>query len=96
MMGKKKVLVVCGTGIATSTLVALAIKTEMAARGIEVETSQCKVSEVEAHCADADLIVSTTQVPAKLDKPVIVTLAFLTGIGKAGLLTTIEALLREV
>jgi PTS system galactitol-specific IIB component len=94
-MGKKKVLVVCGTGVATSTVVALAIKKEMTARGIDVETSQCKVSEVEAHCADADLIVSTTQVSANLDKPVIVTLAFLTGVGKAGMLTKIEELLRK-
>jgi PTS system galactitol-specific IIB component len=93
-MQKKKVLVVCGTGIATSTVVAVAIKKEMAARGIEVETSQCKVSEVEAHAHDVDLIVSTTQVPAGLEKPVIVTLAFLTGIGKAGMLTKIEDLLR--
>ena len=73
MKGKKKILVVCGTGVATSTVVALAIKKEMAARGIEIETSQCKVSEVEAHAADADVILSTTQIPAKLSKPAIVT-----------------------
>jgi PTS system galactitol-specific IIB component len=93
-MRKKKVLVVCGTGVATSTVVAVAIKKEMAARGIEVETSQCKVSEVESHCMDADLVVSTTQIPTSLNKPVIVTLAFLTGVGKASILTKIEDLLR--
>jgi PTS system galactitol-specific IIB component len=41
-----------------------------------------------------DLVVSTTQLPTDLGVPVITTLAFLTGVGKADVLDKIEATLR--
>ena len=73
---KKKILVACGTAIATSTVVAIAIEEGLRARGIEVTTRQCKTSEVPSLAADYDLIVTTTPVPGNLGKPVIHTLAF--------------------
>ena len=42
----KKILVACGTAVATSTVVAVAIEEAMKARGIKVECRQCKASEV--------------------------------------------------
>lgn len=78
----KRILVACGTAIATSTVVAIAIEEEMKKRGINVTTRQCKATEVKSLAGDADLIVTTTQVPSDLGIPVIQTLAFLTGIGK--------------
>jgi len=78
----KLILVACGTAIATSTVVARAIEEEMAARGIKVKTRQCKAAEVPSLAPSADLIVTTTPVPADLGVPVIRTLAFLTGVGK--------------
>jgi len=78
----KRILVACGTAIATSTVVAIAIEEEMKKRGINVTTRQCKATEVKSLAGDADLIVTTTQVPSDLGVPVIQTLAFLTGIGK--------------
>ncbi len=91
----KRILVACGTAIATSTLVAVQIKEEMKNRGIEVETRQCKATEVPSYAQDVDLIVSTTPVPTSLGKPVIQTLAFLTGVGKEDVLNQIEKALRE-
>lgn len=81
-MGKKRILVVCGTGIATSTVVARKLEEELEKRGIEVETRQCKAAEVEGRLEGVDLIVTTTPVPGNLGVPVIRTLAFLTGIGE--------------
>lgn len=78
----KRILVACGTAIATSTVVANAIEESLRARGIEVVTRQCKASEVAGLAKDYDLIVTTTPVPPNLGVPVIQTLAFLTGIGK--------------
>jgi PTS system galactitol-specific IIB component len=78
----KLVLVACGTAIATSTVVARSIEEEMAARGIKVKTRQCKAAEVPSLAPSADLIVTTTPVPTDLGVPVIMTLAFLTGVGK--------------
>jgi Phosphotransferase system, galactitol-specific IIB component len=95
MPRNKVVLVACGTAVATSTVVANAIEEEMRERGIAVDIRQCKATEVPGLIDDVDLVVSTTPVPPDLDKPVITTLAFLTGIGKAEVLDKIEAALRE-
>ena len=78
----KRILVACGTGIATSTVVAKAIEEALKERGIDVITRQCKAVEVRSLVDQADLIVTTTQLPSNLGVPVIQTLAFLTGIGK--------------
>ena len=94
MQGKKIVLVACGTAVATSTVVANSIEEEMASRGIAVETRQCKATEVPGLIADVDLVVSTTPLPSGLSKPAIVTLAFLTGIGRDAEIEKIATILR--
>jgi PTS system galactitol-specific IIB component len=91
----KRILVACGTAVATSTVVAKAIEEALEAKGIPVRVTQCKASEVPSKAADADLIVSTTPVPTDHGKPVIQTLAFLTGIGKEAVLEQIIAKLTE-
>ena len=78
----KRILVACGTAIATSTVVAKGIEEALKERGIQVIIRQCKASEVKSLVDDADLVVTTTPVPSNLGVPVIQTLAFLTGIGK--------------
>lgn len=81
-MAVKKILVACGTAIATSTVVAKAVEDALRERGVEVVTRQCKASEVPALAKDADLVVTTVPLPVNVGVPVIQTLAFLTGIGK--------------
>jgi PTS system galactitol-specific IIB component len=81
MKGKKRILVACGTAIATSTVVARKIEEELAKRGIQVETTQCKASEVKSKVEGHDLVVATTFVTDTGDVPVIRTVSFLTGIG---------------
>ncbi|MEK1891470.1 MAG: PTS sugar transporter subunit IIB [Phyllobacterium sp.] len=95
MAKQKTVLFACGTGIATSTVVAHAVEEALKDRGIRITTRQCKATEVAGQIDDVDLVVSTTQLPKDLGKPVITTLAFLTGIGKADALDKIEAALRD-
>jgi PTS system galactitol-specific IIB component len=95
MAQPKRILVSCGTAIATSTVVAKAIEEAMQERGIKVVTRQCKASEIRGLAADADLIVTTTPVPADLGVPVIQTLAFLTGIGKEDVLNQITDILQS-
>ncbi len=88
-MDVKKILVACGTAIATSTVVAKKLEGELAKRGIEVRIDQCKASEVGARAASYDLIVSTTEVDDTRGKPHVRTLSFLTGIGLEKDLSTI-------
>lgn len=95
MPRKKIVLVACGTAVATSTVVANSIEEEMAARGIPVETRQCKATEVPGLIEDVDLVVSTTPLPPNLPKPAIVTLAFLTGIGRDAEIEKIAGILKD-
>jgi PTS system galactitol-specific IIB component len=77
----KKVLVICGTGVATSTMVATTVKDRCAAAGIEVTVSQGKVMDLLSGNPDADVIVATTSVPDTVTVPVVAGLPFLTGMG---------------
>jgi PTS system galactitol-specific IIB component len=78
---KKKVLVACGTAIATSTVVARKIQEKLSERGIDVIIDQCKATEVQSKLSGVDLIVTTTQITEPENIPVIRTISFLTGMG---------------
>jgi PTS system galactitol-specific IIB component len=77
----KKILVACGTAIATSTVVAKKLEEKLRARGIDAKIDQCKASEVGSKVASYDLVVSTTEVDDTRGKPCVRTLSFLTGVG---------------
>jgi PTS system galactitol-specific IIB component len=77
----KKILVACGTAIATSTVVAKKLEEKLKARGLAVAIDQCKASEVASKVAAYDLVVTTTEVDDTRGKPCVRTLSFLTGIG---------------
>jgi PTS system galactitol-specific IIB component len=77
----KKILVACGTAIATSTVVAKKLEEKLRALGIAVTIDQCKASEVQSRVSGYDLVVSTTLVGDTRGKPLVRTLSFLTGIG---------------
>jgi PTS system galactitol-specific IIB component len=90
----KRILVACGTAIATSTVVAKKLEEKLKARGLPVHIDQCKASEVGARAASYDVIVSTTEVDDARGKPHVRTLSFLTGIGVDADVDRIEKLLR--
>lgn len=81
MAEKKRILVACGTAIATSTVVARKIEEELGKRGIPIETTQCKAAEVPSKVEGHDLVVTTTFVSGTGDVPVIHSVSFLTGVG---------------
>jgi PTS system galactitol-specific IIB component len=89
----KKILVACGTAIATSTVVAKKLEEKLRALGIDVKIDQCKASEVGSRASGYDLIVSTTEVDDTRGKPSVRTLSFLTGIGIDADVTKIAKLL---
>jgi len=88
-----KVVVACGTAIATSTHVAIKIKELLEERGIRIHTIQCRVTEVPSFAPDADLVVATAQVPYDIEIPVVDAIPFLTGIGVKEVIDKIELLL---
>ena len=78
----KKILLCCGSGIATSTAAANRLKNKLEERGFagQFTTTQCKVNEVASKAADYDLIVSTAVISQDFGKPVVLGISFLTGI----------------
>lgn len=78
---KKMVLVACGTGIATSTVVAERIKNIIEKNGINADVIQCKMSEVASKESAADLLVTTSILPKTYKIPVINAMGYLTGMG---------------
>ncbi len=85
----KTVLVICGTGVATSTVVATKVRDHCQSQGIAVEVRQGKVMDLLSGTHGVDLVVATTQVPAGVTVPVVAGLPFLTGVG-------VDAALAEV
>lgn len=88
-----KIVVACGTAIATSTHVAIKIKELLEERGLKIHTIQCRVPEVPSLAPDADLVVATAQVPFDIEVPVVNGIPFLTGIGIKEVVDQIETLL---
>jgi PTS system galactitol-specific IIB component len=78
----KRVLVACGSGIATSTHVAERIKELCRSNGIDVEVVQSRVQEIPTYADSVDLIVATTQVAVGQRVPVLNGIPFLTGVGE--------------
>jgi PTS system galactitol-specific IIB component len=90
-----KIVVSCGTAIATSTHVSIKVKEMLEERGIKVHTIQCRVTEVPHLAPDADLVISTAQVPYDISIPVVDGIPFLTGIGEKEVIDRIEQILRN-
>ena len=92
----KKIIVSCGTAIATSTVAAKTIEDACNAAGIEVITHQCKVSEIQSLAEmGADLIVTTSNIHFNNGIPVVNGMPFLTCIGKEEVIQEIITLLSD-
>lgn len=77
----KKILVACGAGIATSTVVMDRIERLLKENQIDAEAKQIKIVEASSLQNEADLIVSTTILPTTYKIPAIVAISYITGIG---------------
>ncbi|WP_027955533.1 PTS sugar transporter subunit IIB [Halobacillus kuroshimensis] len=80
-MTKKQVLVACGAGIATSTVVNGAIEEMVKENNLDVDLVQIKIAEVGGYVDTADLLVTTAMTQKDYPFPVINARTFLTGIG---------------
>lgn len=78
----KRILVACGNGIATSTVVATKVRQFLEEQGIQAETTQTKLMEVPGKFQGYDLLVTTGQFEGQTgDVPVVKGMPILTGIG---------------
>lgn len=84
-MTKKNLMVVCGTGVATSTVATGKIKDYLEEQGLsnQVTFYQSKIADEVSNIqnGDYDIVVSTTMVPSSIKDRVISGVPLLTGLG---------------
>lgn len=78
----KRVLIACGNGIATSTVVSSKIREFAEEKNVKLETYQCKLMEVPGKAEDFDLVVTTGTFGGDVDTPIVRAMSLLTGIGE--------------
>lgn len=89
----KTIIVACGSGIATSTMISEGVKELLQKHGIEATIIQCNVTEIGGYADHADLIVTSLQLESSFQVPVVKAVSFLTGIGR---LETEQEILRHL
>ena len=79
----KKLLIMCGSGIATSTVAAGKVKQWLKDNNLEDEVKiyQSKIAEEVNHIDDYDAVITTTTVPDNIKDKVIFGLPLLTNMG---------------
>lgn len=80
-MKKLRVLVACGAGVATSTVVMQKLEELFLKNKIPVDLIQIKIAQAESKQDSADMLISTTMLPSEYKIPAIKAMAYLTGIG---------------
>ncbi|AUI77677.1 MULTISPECIES: PTS sugar transporter subunit IIB [Lactiplantibacillus] len=81
----KKILVACGSGIATSTVARNKLEEDLQARGINmnnISMEQTSIPQIPSMASDYDLIITTARYKEDVGVPVINGLSFLTGINE--------------
>ena len=91
----KTVLVVCGSGIATSTAVACELREKLESRGLQVETRQCDVFSIRGNLEGVSVIAYTCALKEDFGVPAVSAVPLLTGIGVDGVVDKIAAILTE-
>ncbi len=91
---KKRVLIVCGSGIATSTAVRVEIEEKLKERGVDIDTRQCDVFGIKANMEGVDLIAYTCKLKEDYGVPAVNAVPLLTGIGSDKVIDEIERALK--
>jgi PTS system galactitol-specific IIB component len=92
-MYKVKILVVCGSGVATSMHAAYKLKEHLDDQKINVIIDGAGNNELAGRASSYDIIISNTMVTTKIDKPVFSAIPLLTGIGEKEL---VDQLVEEI
>lgn len=82
MASSVRILVACGSGVATSTVAQEAVKKIVADAGINAKIFKSTMNEIEGKQNDVDLILVTTNYKKEVSKPVISVFGLISGINK--------------
>lgn len=78
----KKIVIACGAGLATSSMVKDKVEEVLKKNNIKVKIIQCTLTEVDTYDGDIDLIITTMKVRKKYESPVISGSAYLSGVNE--------------
>ncbi|MCR1899102.1 PTS sugar transporter subunit IIB [Irregularibacter muris] len=80
---KKQIIVACGAGLATSTMIVEKINETLEGTGINYSISQSQIYELNSYDGKADLFVTSMKLDEKKYKtPIVVGTPFLVGINE--------------
>lgn len=99
-MGKKvKIILACGSGIATSTVAADVVKKIAKAEGIECEIIKCRVYELisKAKNKEVDIVLSTGKIhEEQFEKPCMSVIGLISGINEAKIRADLAKILHKI
>lgn len=89
-----KVFVACGSGVATSTIAAEAIKLAAKEAGVSIELHKGTIAEVPSAQANVDVVFTTANYRKPLDKPYMSVFGLVSGVNadktKAGVMKLLK------
>lgn len=90
-----KIIVACGSGVATSTVITAKINDILEKNKMKAEIIQCSMNEVGGHLNGATLVVTSLGRLNAGNVPVVVALPYITGVGVEKLNREIEQILKK-
>lgn len=78
---EKTILIVCGTGMASSAIMNSAVQDLLERHKLESKVILCPYNQMKNYLSQADLVIASLTPPDQLERPVIMGTGFLTGVG---------------
>jgi galactitol PTS system EIIB component len=95
-MYKVKILIVCGSGVATSMHAAFKLREYLEQHRINAVIDGAGNNELDARASSYDIIISNTMVTTKTDRPVFNAVPLLTGIGEKELVEQVIEAIKKI
>jgi len=89
----KKIIVACGSGVATSQLIATTLKSLLEDRGIKASVEAVDLKSLDLYLQTADIYISIVHEKKELPIPVFDGIPFLTGLGRD---EELEKIIKEI
>ncbi|MBQ9480364.1 MAG: PTS sugar transporter subunit IIB [Selenomonadaceae bacterium] len=96
MACKLKVLVACGSGVATSTIAQEAVKGIAKDAGVDIEVIKATIAEVPSKQANVDVVFTTANYRKPLDKPHLSVFGLVSGVNEDATKKKVAELLKKV
>lgn len=91
-----KVMVACGSGVATSTIAQEKVKKIAQEAGVQVKILKGTIAEVPTKQADVDLVLTTANYRKPLEKPYMSVFGLVSGVGADKVRKELAALLKKI